>query len=289
MPNAPPTSGATVRTRRGSSPRARAMSSLARCGVWVPVQTVSRCTSPSHRARDARDSNGAGATRGCRTVTSAVAAAPAKARSGSPWRQCPAATALLEISRKSGAPECFLGVADRFQRLDIHLDPIRRRERRRLGLGDDGDDRLAHGTKLSRRQDRHVGRIDVPEDRVDGGPKQSFHVAAGVDAGDARHRSRRIHAQVLMSARAKGLRTKTIERQSGSDRSATYRPCPVTCADLRAGATALRNRRLQHGFPATRRTPSPYRCMLRALRHSMSRRKVTGSMRRYCYFNNRTK
>ena len=88
-----------------------------------------------------------------------------------------------------------LGVADRLQRIDIHLDPVRRRKRRRLGLGDDGDDWLAHGTKLSPRQDRHVGGLDVSQDGVDAGPKQAVHIAAGVDAGDPRHRSRAVHVQ----------------------------------------------------------------------------------------------
>ena len=86
MPNAPPTSGATARTRAGSSPRMRAISSRARCGVWVPVQIVKCSLSRSHAAAVARHSNGAGATPGCRISTSAVIVAASHAE-GSPLRQ----------------------------------------------------------------------------------------------------------------------------------------------------------------------------------------------------------
>ena len=173
------------------------MSSLARCGVWVPAHTVRRCASRSHCANDARHSKGPGAIRGCRTVTSAVTAASANARSGSPFRQCSTATHVARnLVEKGRGFDGRLGVADRLQRIEIHLHPIRRRKRRRLGLGDDGDDRLTHGPKLSPRQDWRVGCIEVSQDGVDAGPKQAVHIAAGVDAGDPRHRSRAVHVQL---------------------------------------------------------------------------------------------
>ena len=75
MPKAPPTSGATTRTRSASIPSTAASSARARCGDWLPSQTVRRPGSVAASAISPRGSSAAGASRGWRSETLACPAA----------------------------------------------------------------------------------------------------------------------------------------------------------------------------------------------------------------------
>ena len=80
-----------------------------------------------------------------------------------------------------------LGIADRLQRFEIHVDPIGRVKGRGLALGRDGDDGLACGPHLIPGQYRPVGWVDVPQNGVDPGPRQAGDVPARIDSGNPRH------------------------------------------------------------------------------------------------------
>ena len=132
MPKAPPTSGATTRTRSGSSPRTAASSSRARCGDWLPSQTVRRPGSVAASATSPRGSSAAGASRGWRSETVARAAA---------LRASPAGCDR-QVSRARYAAAAPSG-GSQGSRLDVHKDGFGGIERCGGGFRDDEGDRRA--------------------------------------------------------------------------------------------------------------------------------------------------
>ena len=173
MPKAPPTSGATTRTRSASSPSTAASSARARCGDWLPSQTVRPPGSLAASATSPRGSSAAGASRGWRSETLACAAA---------LRVSGAGVRQVSRARTASVPPGAVSAGERFDFDPNGLCGIRRR---RGGLRHDQRNwRADRGDGPDRQRFRRL-RPDFRHQRIDRGSSEAGKVRAGEDGNDA--------------------------------------------------------------------------------------------------------